>query len=128
MLNLGSFDLESGEVNPKKLPKMEKNEIESLINERARARSSILDSWSLDQGLIKILSFIWILPFAAFIAVSWGLWTGANWWSNVAWGGTAVSVIYFILYWNSFPSNVPIQANLGNIVALAGLLGIIKIA
>ena len=91
-------------------------------------RSSILDSMGLNQRLIMTMSFIWIIPFIAFIAVAWGVWTGATWWNSVAWGGTAVSVIYFIFYWGSFPSNVPIQANIGNIVALVGLLGLLKLA
>jgi hypothetical protein len=90
-------------------------------------RSSILDSMGLGQGLIKALSFIWIIPFLAFIASAWGVWTGAIWWETIGWVGTVVSIIYFVLYWNSFPSNIPIQANIGNIVALAGLLGIINI-
>jgi len=91
-------------------------------------RSSILDSIGLDQGLIRALSFIWVIPFIAFIAAAWGVWTGAVWWDTAAWGGTVISVAYFILFWNSFPSNIPLQANIGNVVALAGLLGFINIA
>ena len=90
-------------------------------------RSSILDSMGLDQGLIKVLSFIWIIPFIAFIASAWVVWTGIAWWETAGWVGTMFSVVYFVLFWNSFPSNIPIQANIGNIVALAGLLGFINI-
>jgi hypothetical protein len=86
------------------------------------------DSWGLDQGLIKTLSFIWIIPFTVFITVAWGVWTGTTWWNTLAWIGILVSVIYFILYCDSFPSNVPVQANIGNIVALAALLGLFKLA
>ena len=89
-------------------------------------RSSILDSMGFNQGLVRALSFIWVIPF---IASAWGVWTGAVWWDTVAWGGTVISVTYFILYWNSFPSIIPILGiNLGNVVALAGLLGFINIA
>ena len=91
-------------------------------------RSSILDSMGLNQGLIRTLSLIWIIPFVTFIAVAWGVWIRATWWNTLGWGGTAISVIYLILYWNSFPSNIPIQANIGNVVALVGLLGLIKLA
>jgi hypothetical protein len=90
-------------------------------------RSSILDSMGLDQGLIKVLSFIWIIPFIAFIASAWGVWTGIAWWETAGWVGTMFSVVYFVLFWNSFPSNIPIQANIGNVVALAGLLDFINI-
>lgn len=31
---------------------------------------------------------------------------------------TLISVALFVTWWNTFPGNVPIQANLGNIVAL----------
>ena len=79
-------------------------------------RSSILDSMGLNEGLIRTLSFIWIIPFVTFIAVAWGVWNGATMWNIIGWGGTAISVIYLILYWNSFPSNIPIQANIGNVV------------
>jgi hypothetical protein len=91
-------------------------------------RSSLLESMGLSQGLINVLCFIWIIPFIAFIASAWGVWTGVAWWETSGWIGTVSSIIYFVLYWNSFPSNLPIQANIGNLVALAGLLGIIKIA
>ena len=90
-------------------------------------RSSLLESMGLNQGVIKVLSFIWVIPFIAFIVSAWGVWTGVAWWETMGWIGTVISVIYFVLFWNSFPSNLPIQANIGNIVALAGLLGIIKI-
>ena len=91
-------------------------------------RSSLLESLGLNQGLVKGIQFIWIVPFIAFIASAWGVRTGVTWWETTGWIGTVISVIYFILYWNSFPSNMPIQANIGNIVALAGLLKIINIA
>jgi len=92
-------------------------------------RSSILDSMGFNQGLIRALSLIWIIPFIAFIASAWGVWTGAVWWDTLAWGGTVISVTYFILYRNSFPSIIPILGiNMGNVVALACLLGFINIA
>jgi hypothetical protein len=91
-------------------------------------KSSLLNSLGITQGLIKLLSYIWIIPFITFIASAWAMWTGASWWAVTGWIGTLVSVAYFILYWNSFPSNIPIQANIGNVVALAGLLGIITIS
>jgi hypothetical protein len=91
-------------------------------------KSSLLESLGLNQGLVKGIHFIWIVPFIAFIASAWGVWTGVTWWETTGWIGTVISVIYFVLYWNSFPPNMPIQANIGNIVALAGLLKIINIA
>jgi len=91
-------------------------------------RSSLLESIGFNQGLINGLNFIWLIPFVAFIASAWGIWTGATWWQTTGWIGTVFSVLYFVLFWNSFPPNIPIQANIGNIVALAGLLGIIIIS
>jgi hypothetical protein len=91
-------------------------------------KSSILESIGINQGLVKGLNFIWIIPFIAFIASAWGLWVGVAWWDTIGWVGTVFSVLYFVIYWNSFPSNIPIQANIGNIVAIVGLLGLIKIA
>jgi hypothetical protein len=91
-------------------------------------RSSILDLMGLNQGLIKALGFLWIIPFIAFIASAWGVWMGIAWWETAGWVGTITSVVYFVLFWNSFSSNIPIQANIGNVVALAGLLGFINIA
>jgi hypothetical protein len=91
-------------------------------------KSSLLESLGLNQVLVKGIHFIWIVPFIAIIASAWGVWTGVTWWETTGWIGTIISVIYFVLYWNSFPPNMPIQANIGNIVALAGLLKIINIA
>ena len=91
-------------------------------------RSNILESMGLSQELVKGINFIWVIPFVTFIASAWGIWGGASWWVTTGWIGTVFSVLYFILYWNSFPANIPIQANLGNIVALIALLGIVNIS
>ena len=91
-------------------------------------RSSILESIGLNQELIKGINFIWVIPFVTFIASAWGVWMGVSWWQTSGWVGTLFSVLYFITYWNSFPMNIPIQANIGNIVALIGLLGVINIS
>ena len=90
-------------------------------------KSSLLESIGLNQRLVKVLNFIWIIPFITFIASAWGLRIGVTWWETTGWTGTVFSVLYFALYWNSFPPNIPIQANIGNIVALVGLLGVINI-
>ncbi|MFX1253242.1 MAG: hypothetical protein ACFFCZ_16660 [Promethearchaeota archaeon] len=86
------------------------------------------ESWLLTGRLgirgtaLRVLAVFWIIPIIGFIAVAWGIWFGLVWWRLLAGAMTVLSVILFVLWWNGFPKNVPIQANIGNLVAIIGLI------
>ena len=80
------------------------------------------DRFQLSEGVQKALSLLWIVAFVGFVATAFGLWNGLGWWRAVAWVNVALSVILFATWWNAFPQNVPLQANLGNVAIVGGLL------
>jgi len=68
---------------------------------------------------------LWLVATVGFVASAWGFWSDLAWWRPLAWAMVALSVLLFILWWKSFYTkggNIPIQANIGNIVVIAGLL------
>ena len=80
------------------------------------------DRLQLNEGVQKALSLLWIVALVGFAATAFGLWNGMGWWRTVAWVNVALSVTLFATWWNAFPQNVPMQANLGNVAIVGGLL------
>jgi uncharacterized Tic20 family protein len=80
------------------------------------------DRFQLGEGVQKALSVLWIVALVGFAATAFGLWNGLGWWRTLAWVNVALSVILFATWWNAFPQNVPVQANLGNAAIVGGLL------
>jgi hypothetical protein len=83
-----------------------------LLNER----------FQLSDAFQRALSLLWIVALVGFAATAFGLWNGLGWWRALAWLNVALSVILFATWWNAFPQNVPMQANLGNVAIVGGLL------
>jgi hypothetical protein len=80
------------------------------------------DRLQLNEGVQKALSLLWIVALVGFAATAFGLWNGMGWWRTVAWVNVALSVTLFATWWNAFPQNVPLQANLGNVAIVGGLI------
>jgi hypothetical protein len=78
--------------------------------------------FQLSGGMQKALSALWIVALVGFVATAFGLWNGLGWWRALAWANVTLSVILFATWWNAFPQNVPLQANLGNVAIVGGLL------
>jgi len=80
------------------------------------------DRLQLGAGVQKVLSLLWIVALVGFAASAYALWSGLGWWRVLAWASVAISVTLFATWWNAFPGNVPMQANLGNVAIVAGLM------
>lgn len=76
----------------------------------------------LSSGVQKGLSLLWIVALVGFAVAAYALWSGLGWWRVLAWAGVALSVTLFATWWNAFPWNIPLQANLGNVAIVAGLM------
>ena len=80
------------------------------------------DRLNLNQTTQKALSLLWIVALIGFAATAYGLWFGLGWWRMLAWVNVALSVLVIGAWWTSFPGNIPLQANLGNVAIVAGML------
>ncbi len=80
------------------------------------------DRLGLPDGVVKAVGYLWLVVAIGFIAASLGYWQSLDWWRQVAWASLALSLGLFVVWWNAFPSNIPIQANLGNVATLVALL------
>ena len=47
---------------------------------------------TITSGGGKVLSLLWILPFVGFLAGTYGLWAGAEWWRPVLLASAVVSI------------------------------------
>lgn len=80
------------------------------------------DRFGLSETIVRALGVLWLVPTVGFVASAWGFWSDLAWWRPLAWVMVALSVVLLILWWKSFTTNIPIQANIGNIVVIVGLL------
>jgi len=80
------------------------------------------DRLRLSEEIVRALGMFWIVATVGFIAAAWGFWSGLFWWRSLAWIMVVLSIVLFVLWWNAFTVNLPIQANIGNIIVIAGLL------
>ena len=80
------------------------------------------DRLNLNQTTQKVLSLLWIVALIGFAATAYGLWFGLGWWRMLAWVNVALSVLVIGAWWTSFPGNIPLQANQGNVAIVAGML------
>ena len=82
------------------------------------------DRLGLSDTIVRALGMLWLVVMVGFVAAAWGFWSGLAWWRPLSWIMLVLSIGVLVLWWNAFTANIPIQANIGNIVILAGLLGI----
>ncbi|MHA2062603.1 MAG: hypothetical protein ACW963_09990 [Candidatus Sifarchaeia archaeon] len=79
------------------------------------------DRLGLSEAVVRALGMLWLVAIVGFIAATWGFWFNLVWWRPLSWTMVALSIGLFVLWWNAFTVNLPIQANIGNIIVIAGL-------
>jgi hypothetical protein len=75
----------------------------------------------LDRTIIQMISFLWLVVILGFFIVAGAFWFELSWWKNLAIPMIILSVILFIVWFNSFPINTQVGAAIGNIVIIVGL-------
>ena len=70
----------------------------------------------------KVLSLLWILPFVGFLAGTYGLWTGTEWWRPVLLASAVVSIVAVLPWWGVMPVFSYLGALAVDIVVIAALL------
>jgi hypothetical protein len=85
------------------------------------------DRLGLSDTVVRALGMLWFVVMVGFIAAAWGFWSELAWWRPLSWGMVVLSIGVFVLWWNAFAANIPIQGNIGNIIIIAGLLGVFSV-
>lgn len=80
------------------------------------------DRLGLSEAIVRALGMLWLVTTVGFIATAWGFWSNLQWWRPLSWAMVLLSIGLFVLWWNAFTVNLPIQANIGNVIVIAGLL------
>lgn len=58
---------------------------------------------TITSGGGRVLSLLWILPLVGFLAGSYGLWTGMDWWRPVLVASAVVSIVAVLPWWGVMP-------------------------
>jgi len=79
------------------------------------------DRLGLNTSTIRALGILWLIAAVAFSAAAYGYFYDLAWWETLVKASAILSVALFVVWWDAFPANVPIQANLGNVAAIIAL-------
>jgi len=99
----------------------------SIVGGLIKQPKYISNSWLLSDRLglseivVRALGLLWLVATVGFVAAAWGFWSDLGWWRPVTWVMVVFSIGLSVLWWNAFPVNIPIQANVGNIIIIIGL-------
>ncbi|MFW9914119.1 MAG: hypothetical protein ACFFGZ_00790 [Candidatus Thorarchaeota archaeon] len=77
---------------------------------------------SLERAVTRVLAVLWLVAVFGFFITAWAFWTKLAWWKPLAGAMVVLSVVLFIIWLNAFPINIPIQAAVGNLIVIAGLI------
>ncbi|TRO60071.1 hypothetical protein E2P71_00920 [Candidatus Bathyarchaeota archaeon] len=92
-----------------------------LSNSGFKTSSWLYDRIGLGESTVKALGYLWGIAVIGFMFSAYGYFYELAWWETTIKASVALSLALFIGWWDAFPSNIPYQANIGNIVALAVL-------
>ncbi|MHA2059407.1 MAG: hypothetical protein ACW976_01325 [Candidatus Ranarchaeia archaeon] len=81
----------------------------------------LTDMLALPDVMVMGLASLWLVAMVGFLVVVWGFWTNKTWWKSATGLMVVFSILLFILWWFSFPANVPLQAQIGNAIAILGI-------
>lgn len=70
----------------------------------------------------RLLSLLWILPFVGFLAGTYGLWAGTEWWRPVLVASAAFSIVAVLPWWGVMPVFSYLGALAVDVIVLVGLL------
>jgi hypothetical protein len=77
---------------------------------------------NLEDSITKLISVLFLITSIGFLAVAGAFWFEVSWWKMLAVPMIVLSGVLFVMWFNSFPVNIPIGAAIGNIVVLYGVL------
>jgi hypothetical protein len=81
----------------------------------------LTDRLGLNTSTVRALGTLWLIATIAFMAAAYGYFYDLAWWRTVIKASVILSVALFVVWWDAFPANIPIQANLGNVAAIIAL-------
>ena len=87
-----------------------------------RTAHMVATGMTITSGGGKVLSLLWILPFVGFLAGTYGLWAGAEWWRPVLLASAVVSIGAVLPWWGVMPVFSYLGALAVDVVVIVALL------
>ena len=69
-----------------------------------RTATAAVGGMTITSGAGRLLAVVWIVPLLGFLAGTYGLWTGADWWRPVLAAAAVVSIAVVLPWWNVMPA------------------------
>jgi len=76
---------------------------------------------TITSGAGRVMAVVWILPMLGFLAGTYGLWTGADWWRPVLAAAAIVSIAVVLPWWNVMPAFSYIGAIAVDLITLVAI-------
>ena len=65
-----------------------------------RTAAAAVGGMTITSGVGRLMAVIWIVPLLGFLAGTYGLWTGADWWRPVLAAAAIVSIAVVLPWWS----------------------------
>ena len=69
-----------------------------------RAATAAIGGMTITSGAGKALALVWLVPLVGFLAGTYGLWIGADWWRPVLAAASIVSIAVILPWWSVMPA------------------------
>jgi len=86
-----------------------------------RTAAAAVGGMTITSGVGRLMAVIWIVPLLGFLAGTYGLWTGADWWRPVLAAAAIVSIAVVLPWWSVMPAFSYIGAIAVDLITLVAI-------
>jgi len=86
-----------------------------------RTATAAVGGMTITSGVGRLMAVVWIVPLLGFLAGTYGLWTGADWWRPVLAAAAVVSIAVVLPWWNVMPAFSYIGAIAVDLITLVAI-------
>src|SRR5690242_16883687 len=86
-----------------------------------RTATAAVGGMTITSALGRVLAVVWLIPLVGFLAGTYGLWIGAEWWRPVLTAAAIVSIGVVLPWWNVMPAFSYIGATAVDLITLVAI-------